>query len=253
MNSLAASAAVFACVLAGAGLGVLVRRRLPSHHLCPESRDVVKLGLGLIATLTALVLGLLIATAKGTFDAQNSAIKEFATKSILLDRALALYGPDAAPARGVLHESLAHTTRRIWADDGGRPSAPDPGDAGHTLEGLYSRVADLSPRTEAQRALKARAVDVTTDLAHARLRIFAQQDGTMPVMFFVVLVCWLMLLFAGFGILAPAHGTVAAVLGLCALSVAGAIFLTLELNTPFSGTILVSDAPLTDALGVVGT
>lgn len=246
------SAVVFGCVAAAAAAGAAARGRLPEAHLCPESRDVVKLGLGLVATLTAMVLGLLIATAKGQFDDQNTAVKEFATKSILLDRVLALYGPDAADSRAVLHAALTRTAERVWADDAARLAPPTPADAGHTLEGLYVRVAALAPQTDAQRALKGRALDVATDLAHARLRILAQRDNSLPRLFFVVLVCWLVLLFTGFGLLGPAHATAATVLALAALSVSSAVFLTMELNTPYSGTITVSSAPLADALGVVG-
>jgi hypothetical protein len=252
VSSFAVSALVFGCVAAGAGAGVLVRRRLPDGHLCSESRDVVKLSLGLVATLTAMVLGLLIATAKSTFDAQSGAVKEFATKSILLDRVLALYGPDTADARGVLRAVLAGTAERMWADDGTRLAVPTAGDSAHTLEGLFNRVAALNPQTDAQRALKARAVDLTTDAAHVRLRILSQHDSSLPELFFVMLVCWLVLLFAGFGLLGPAHATVATVLVLAAVSVSGAVFLTMELNTPFSGTILVPSAPLHEALGLVG-
>lgn len=252
MESIEVSGIVFACVIAGAVVGVLARRRLPHHHLCVDSREVVKLGLGLVATLTAMVLGLLIATAKGTFDAQSGAVKEFATKSILLDRGLAMYGSEAADARAELRRAVAVTTDRMWAENGGHLLGPVPGDPGHTLEGLYARIAALSPQTDAQRALKARALDVTSDLAHARLRLLTQQESPLPRLFFVVLVFWLALLFAGFALLGPAHGTVATVLALAAVSVSAAVFLTLELNAPYSGTIVVSSEPLHEALGVLG-
>ena len=72
MSSIAVSSIVFACVFGGAILGMSIRAILPQPHLSPESKDVVKLGMALVGTSSALVLGLLIASAKGSYDAQSS-------------------------------------------------------------------------------------------------------------------------------------------------------------------------------------
>ena len=99
MSPLATTAIVFACIFGVALVAMFFRHILPEDHLSADSKDVVKLGMGTIATLAAIVLGLLIATAKGTYDAQSGAIQELAAKVMLLDRVLAKYGPETKEAR----------------------------------------------------------------------------------------------------------------------------------------------------------
>lgn len=89
MNSLLITAVVLACCLAGTGAGLLIRRFLPEHHLSDDPKDVIKQGFGLIATMVALVLGLLVASAKTAFDAENAAFAQMSTNLIVLDRSLA--------------------------------------------------------------------------------------------------------------------------------------------------------------------
>ena len=210
------------------------------------------MGMGTIATLAALVLGLLIATTKGTYDTQSGTVKELAAKVLLLDRVLAKYGPETKPARDLLHSMVEATLDRIWPQDSGREANLTPGEFRAAGEAMYDKIAELSPQNDAQRALKARALDITADIAQTRLRLFAQQQSSLPLPLLVVLVFWLSILFAGYGLLAPANATVLAVLIVCALSLSGAIFLMLELATPFAGTMRVSGAPLRDALSLIG-
>jgi hypothetical protein len=253
LSPIAIAGVAFACVLGGALLGMFIGRALPVHHLTGDSKDAVKLGLTLIATLTALVLGLLVASAKGTYDAQNSAVKELSAKVILLDRALALYGgPKAEEAQKLLRRAVELWLHRLWPEDRARPADLAPGEARTEMELFYEKVAELKPETDAQRALKARALDVTADLAQTRLRLFAQRDSSIPMPFLVVLVVWLVVLFTGNGLLSPRNPTVVAVLTVCILSVAGALFLILELDRPFGGILRVSSAPLQEALSRVG-
>src|SRR5262249_53748453 len=114
------------------------------------------------------------------------------------------------------------------------------------------QIAELSPQNDAQRVLKARALDIMSDVTQTRLRLFTQQDSSLPLPFLVVLVFWLSILFAGYGLLAPRNATVVTVLVICTLSVSGAIFLMLELSTPFAGIMRVSGTPLRDALTMIG-
>jgi hypothetical protein len=228
------------------------KRFLPEHHLSADSKDVVKLGMGTIATLAAIVLGLLIATAKGTYDTQNGAVQELSAKVILLDRVLAKYGPQTKEARDLLRVAVEAMLDHIWPEEGAGPANLAPGEARAAGEAMYDKIADLSPQNDAQRALKARAMELTTDLLQERLRLFARQNSSLPLPFLVVLASWLIVLFAGYGLLAPRNVTVVAVLLVCALSVAGAFFLLLELATPFAGMLRVSSSPLHDALAVLG-
>ena len=252
MSPLATSAIVFACIFGVALFAMFFKRYLPENHLSAESKDVVKLGMGTIATLAAIVLGLLIATAKGTYDAQSGAIQEYAAKVMLLDRVLAKYGPETKEARDLLRGAVEATVNRFWPDDGVQAGNLAPGEARAAGEAMYDKIADLTPQNDGQRALKARALEATTDLAQERLRLFARHDGSLPLPFLVVLASWLVILFAGYGLLAPRNATVAAVLFVCTLSVSAAIFLLLELSTPFAGIMRVSSGPLHDALSVIG-
>lgn len=254
MNSLVIAGVVFGCALGAALMAMVVSRRLPGHHLSSESKDVVKLGLGVIATLTALVLGLLVASSKGTYDAQDAAVKQLATSVSVLDRALAHYGPETQELREMLRQMVALAIERLWPEDGPRKGDLTPG-SGPTREAgdvFYDKLSELQPKTDAQRALKGRSMDLTIEMAQTRYRMHAQKDSSVPVAFLVVLVLWLMTLFAGYGLLAPRNLTVITVLMVCALSIAAAVFLVLELGRPFAGVIQVSSAPLQEALSRVG-
>jgi hypothetical protein len=253
VSSIAISSIVFACVFGSSVAAMIVRRFLPDHHLSAESRDVVKLGMGLIATLAALVLGLLIATAKGTYDAQSGIINELSANFLLLDRVLVRYGPETKDTRELLKKYVSASMGRIWPQDSGQSANLTPtGEAKAVGEILYDKVGEFTPKTEAQRELRARAISIMADIAQARLRLFARQDSALPLPFLVVLVFWASILFAGYGLLGPGNATVVVVLIVCALSVTGAIFLMLELATPFAGVMRVSDEPMRQALSLLG-
>jgi hypothetical protein len=184
-------------------LGMLVARALPEHHLRPDSRDAVKQGLTVIATLAGLVIALLVAAAKGTYDTQNSTMRQFAADVLLLDRVLSLYGSETKEARALLRHGVGAVLDRIWPADNARPVDLTPGEARADLETFYDKVASLVPQNDAQRALKARALDITAGLAQTRMRLFAQKDSSIPVALLVVLAFWLMILLGGSGLLAP--------------------------------------------------
>ena len=160
MNSLVTAGIVLGCALGASVAGMLVARRLPQHHLSSESRDVVKIGLGVIATLLALVLGLLVASSKATYDAQDNAVKQLATDVSLLDRFLASYGPETKELREQLREIVTITIERLWPDANPHVGDLAPGAAREVGDLFYGNVAELQPTTEAQRALKARAMDL---------------------------------------------------------------------------------------------
>jgi hypothetical protein len=252
MSSITIACIVFACVFGGAMLAMMAGRALPEQHLSGDSKDAVKLGLATVATLAALVLGLLIAAAKGTYDAQSGTVKELAARVLLLDRLLATYGPQTKEARELLRGVVAATSDRIWPETGSGGPDLTPGEARAQGEAFYAKVAGLAPKDDAQRALKARALDVSTDLLQTRLRLFAQKGSSIPTPFLVVMVSWLVILFAGYGLLAPRNATVVAVMLVCALSLAGAVLLILDLDRPFEGVMRVSSAPLREALSRLG-
>jgi hypothetical protein len=242
----------FAVIFGSTMLGMVVRRLLPEHHLRDDSKDTVKLGAGLIATLAALVLGLLVGSAKSSFDAVNAGITQAAAKAIVLDRALARYGPEAKDAREQLRRSVAGVIEMIWPDQRTGVSGLTALERANGLETLQDKVQALQPASDSQRALLSRALDLTNDVGQARWLLIEQQHVGLPTALLVVLVLWLAILYASFGLFAPRNATVILVLFVCALSASASLFLILELNSPLEGTIKVSSAPMVKALELLG-
>lgn len=241
---------VFACVLGGALLRSFLRTVLPEHHLTADSKDVVKLGMGLIATMAALVLGLLIASAKGSYDTQRNALTQVSANIVLLDRVLAHYGAETQEARAMLHRAVFRVIDQLWPERNSRAAELDPtADGG---EALNEELQALSPQNEAQRSLQAKALGITMDTAQTRWLMFEQEGSSIPALFLLMLVFWLTIIFISFGLFAPPNATVSGTLFLCALSVSGAIFLILELDGPFDGLIQISGMSMHEALAHLG-
>jgi hypothetical protein len=253
MSSLAVSGIVFACIFAGAILGMILRAVLHERHLSAESKDLVKLAMGLVGTLAALVLGLLIATAKNSFDTQRNGLAQLSGNVIFLDRSLAHYGPETREVRAMLRASVADMLQRTWPEEN-----PEPGhtEASSGTEGRYEGVGDkiqeLAPQNDAQRALQAQALKTAADTAQLRWVLFAQKGSSIPTPLLVVMVSWLTLIFAGFSLCAPARPVTVVTLLICALVVSSALFVILELDRPFEGMIRIPSAPLRGALAQLG-
>lgn len=246
MNPVKIGIIAFAFAFGGVVLGLWLRRALPKHHLDEQSRHSIENGIGLIATVTALLLGLVTASAKSSFDAVNDAVKESAMQVLALDRVLARYGPETAEIRSQLKLAIGERIDMIWPSTTSRPVALDP-----TLTGMASRVESLTdairslvPRDDMQRALQTRAVDLAERMLQARWLVMAGTEASVPTPFLVVLLFWLTVAFASYGLFAPRNGTVIAVLFVCALSIGGAVFLVLEMDGPFDGLLRVSPDPL---------
>lgn len=243
---------MLACLLAGGLLGFYLNFILPDHHLSPESRESVKQNVAVLSTLTALVLGLLIGTAKSSYDAKSDALSEMAADILLLDRLLAQSGAEAADARTLLRDSTAAKLKELWADRSVQIASLRKADAAAPLEALQNRLRALAPQNDAQRQLQARALGITADLAKTRWLILARSGGTIPGPFLVVLVVWLALMFVGLGLVAARNATVVLAGTAVALAMSGAIFLILELDTPYHGVITISDAPVRLVLEQLG-
>lgn len=244
---------VFVCTLGGALFGMWLRATLPAEHLRDESRDTVRLGIGLVATLTALVLGLMTASAKSSFDTLNTSIKNMAADVIATDRLLARYGPETKDIRDTLKRVVAYRIDEVWGRDSSQ-SAPklDVNKESETGEWVVDQIRALTPSTAAQRSLQSRASDQAETVLRARWVALGELGTSIPWPFLIVLVFWLTITFTSFGLQAPANATVLAVLLLCALSVAGAVFLTLEMDGPYDGLIQVSPDPVRFALSRLG-
>jgi hypothetical protein len=214
---------------------------------------IVKLGMGLIGTMTALVLGLLIASAKSSFDAQRTGLNQLSANLILLDRALAHYGPESKNARDMLHASVVDMLQHTWPQENPQSGQADvKSQTEGRYEGLFEKIQELAPKNDSQRALQAQALKTGADIAQMRWLMFAQKGSSIPTPFLVVMVAWLALLFASFSLFAPPNPTVVSTLLICALAVSSAIFLILELDRPFAGIIQVSSEPVRTALVQLG-
>ena len=246
MASLAIGGIVFVCVFGGALLGSYVRILLPREHLSTDSKDVVKLGMGLIGTMAALVLGLLISSAKGSYDTRAAAVAQMGAEVNLLNRLLVHYGPEAGEARALLRRGVANALDEIWPSERSRDTVLAP--TGES-EALYEVLHHLSPRDDVHRALQTDALAFAVSLARTRWMLAAKQGGeAIPRPFLVVLVLWLAVILASFGLFAPRNGTVIAALFVCALSFSSAVFLILELDQAFRGFVKISSAPIREAL-----
>lgn len=252
MSSMAISLFAFACVFAGAMLGIFLRGVVPESHVTGDSRDTVKVGTAFISTLTALVLGLLIGSAKGTLDEMNAGLTQTGAKVILFDRLLARYGPETSPARDLLRRSVAARVALIWPDHGSAPSVPEALRSAAGMEAMQEKLGELSPRNDAQRALLSQAMQISGEFAELRWLLFEQSQGSLPGPLLALLLLWLTIIFAGLGLLAPRNAVVVVVLFVCALSASGAIFLILEMSQPLEGLIKASAAPLRSALAILG-
>ncbi len=250
MSPTAFSLIVLIGVFGGAVLGIVLRKTLPEHHLSTGSQDVVKLAMGLVATMSALVLGLLISSAKGFYDSQTADLTQMSSRIIFLDRVLAHYGPESAEAREKLRGAVSDNLDRIWPQERQRPSeigAPATG-----TDTLVDKIQALTPKDDRQRALQSQAVGMAIDLGQTRWLMYEQEAVSVSKPMLLVLVFWLIAIFVSFGLYAPSNATVTVALFVAALSVSGAIFLILEMYTPFDGVIQISSAPLRNALVHLG-
>ncbi len=250
MNSTVIAVLVFVFVFGGALAGVAVR--VPAHHQDAETKDVVKLVMGLVATIAALVLSLLIASAHSSYDIQESEVQQLGAQLVQLDQVFAHYGSETNDARAQLRRMVTVELARLWPDaDATRVAVHAPQNY-IPAEDLFDTVARLTPQSENQRSAQARALQLMTTMGTTIRLLHQQAGGSLSWPFFVVLVFWLVVLFAGFGLYARRNATVITALFVGALTVAGAIFLILEMNRPYSGLMEISSAPIRDALAPMG-
>jgi hypothetical protein len=251
MSSLGLSFIVFAFVFGGAVCGILLNRALPPNHLSADSKDVVRMGMGLVATMAALVLGLLVSSAKTFYDAQSTELTQMSASVILLDRLLAHYGPETKEARDLLRATVADSIDRTWPQERtqpsklGAPSATGP-------EALIRGIQSLSPNDDQQRSIQAQALRIVMGLTQTRWLMYEQGANSVSKPMLVILVFWLTAIFVSFGLFAPRNATVIIALFVAGLSVSGAILLILEMYSPFGGLIQISSGPLRTTLTQLG-
>ena len=249
MSPLGIWSIVFVCLFAGGTLGMVLRDALPEHHLSVESKDAIKFGAALISTMAALVLGLLVASAKGSYDTQRNEVTELAARIAVLDRLLAHYGPESNNTRELLRQNVAITIDRLWPQERSGHVSLEPSSKG---EATYDAIQMLSPKTDAERSLQSQAENMMVSIGNTRYLMFEQSGGSISTPFLVVLVFWLTIIFLSYGLFAPRNATVVITMLLCALSVWAAIFLILELDQPFEGLIHISSQSMRNTLAQLG-
>lgn len=227
-------------------IGMWLRSLLPQEHLSAESKDAVKVAMGMVATMTALLLGLLVSSAKESYDTTRSELVQMAAKVAFLDRVLTMYGPDATETRGKLRAALGEAIAGMWPEEG-VPVRLEPDE--RTGNAIYVAIHKLTPHDDVQRDLKAQATTLATDLGELRTLLLAQSMPSVSMPMLVTVDLWLVVIFASFSLVAPRNATTAVALVVAALSVVGAVFLVLELDTPLSGMIRISSAPMQKVLG----
>jgi hypothetical protein len=244
--------AVFVCVLGSAIVGLQLRHHLPEHHLSDESVGVVKLATGLVATLAALVLGLLVSSAKVAFDTESSDLVHNAANVITLDRVLANYGSETEEIRVLLKRTYADSIDIIASGDSTQLARLGSPEAMHRTEDFQHKLEALSPHNASQSRLQALALQIVNDIFSARWLALLHAHAAVPPSLLIILVFWLSVIFGTFGLFARRNATVVTAFAVCALSTAGAVFLIEELSTPLDGIARVSVAPMREALSRLG-
>jgi hypothetical protein len=253
LSSLTVSLICLVCAFGGALLGMRISRVLPESHLSESSRDTLKVMTGLMATLAALILGLLIASAKSSYDRANDDFRQLAAKVVQLDRALAEYGPETKEVRASLFNAYKARMDQLFPT-AGMEAHPGPMERRPLqVEQIETRLRALLPASDAKRAHMERALQLVDQMANSGwVLTIEESDNALPAPMLVVLIAWLAAMFVGFGMLAPRNATVGVALLIGALSVSASIFLIEEMNHPLDGMIQISGTPLRNALRFLG-
>jgi hypothetical protein len=238
---------VLVSTFAASLIGLLVRRYMPSHHLAADTKDAVKLAIGLVTTMTALLLGLLINSTKSAYELQRAEVTQLASKIVVLDRTLARYGAEAQPARTLLHQSVREAISRMWPDtvDGEARLNPT-----SDAEAVYHSLALLAPTTEQQTTLKGQAMSLAFEISQVRWLMFEQHHSTISHLMLVTLALWLVIIFSSFGLYAPGNAASVLAFLVASIAVSTAVLLMLELDTPFEGILKIPDTPMRTVLQV---
>ena len=252
MNPLAIGVVVFVCAFGGASLGMFLGGVLPKHQLNAESKDSIRVAVAMVATLTALVIGLLTASAKTSFDTKNNEFQGLVSRIVLLDRTLEHYGPETKEVRDLLRWQVAEKLNEVWGRATAEQIQTQAIGQGPGAKEIQDKLWALSPQNDEQRWLRSQAVEFTGDIEEARAKLLQQIASSVQWPFLIILIFWLAVIFTSFGLFSPASATTRISLLLCALSAGAAIYLILQMDQPYSGLIKISAAPLRTALEQLG-
>jgi hypothetical protein len=248
MDSITAGLLVSLCIFAGGVGGLYLHRVVPASHLTRETQEVVRLGIGMISVLSSLVLGLLIATAKGSYDTTDHAVRTYAAELALLNETLRDYGGDAGVPRDLLRQYTERLLRDIWPAQGKAANLSDE-KAGKLMEHVREQIRALRPVDDGQRWLRDQALTINVELLRERWLLIGEQGPNVSPVVLAILVSWITVIFMSFGLNAPRNGTIVIAFLLCALTIGGSIFLILEMDRPLGGILQISSQPLREVLG----
>lgn len=248
MSALAISALAFAAMFGAALVGMRLRSSLPERYLSSESKEVVRLGAALIATMAAMLLGLLISSTRGSYEEKRGQVIRMTADLIELDILMKDYGPEGRAVRQVMRDAITPMIDGIWRarSEEFRSNADAVPDAG--TETILGAIGDLVPQSDGQRARRERAIVVGLELAQIQFVLFSQPANAISLPFVAIIVLWLTFIFATFTLSAPGNPLIIVVLLVAALSAASAIFLILDLDRPFGGLMQIPSLPLRNAL-----
>ncbi len=250
MSSAVVSSIVFVSIFAAALIGMAARRLLPEDHVGSDPKEVVRLTTGLIATMAALVLGMLVSSGKSFYDARKNDVAEISTQIVTIDRTLARYGPETLETRGEFRQMVQAGLRRVWPDESSRAAELKPIRYG---EIVLDHMELLTPKNDAQAATKAQSISQILAFRQTQWLLFLKSEqNAVPLPLLMIVVSWLAVIFASFGLFTPPNSTVVVVLALGAIAVSSAVFVILEMYKPFSGVLRISPAPILDVLSELG-
>ncbi len=252
MNPSVIAVIMLGLVFGGALFGLWLQKVLPDQHLTTETKEIVRLATALVATISALVLGLLVSSAKDSFDRYDDELTQNAARIVMLDRTLDEYGPETSEIRDVIKAGYARRIDLLFSGEAAAMNAVDGALAVAQEENIDTALFALLAESPVQQGLQARAVELNGEINMTNALIHAQRQDSMPTALLIVLGGWLTLIFATFGLFAPRNAVVVGALLACSMSASGAVFLILEMNAPFTGLIALSSTPMHEALLYLG-
>jgi hypothetical protein len=239
----------FVAIFSGALIGIFAARALPESHLSNESRNAVTVSAAIVGTLSALVIGLMISTANSSFSTRSREVTKIAVDLVLMNRMMQRYGPDASDVRAKVRTYATAIMQELFAPAG---ELSEPTEATiRMMETTQDSILSLVPTDERQRWLRSQALTLSEGLQEARWLLAEEADSNIPTPFLILLIFWLTLVFASFGLFAPPNTSVIVVLCLCSIAVSGGITMILELDSPSSGLVRISPEPMRKALAEI--
>jgi len=242
LSAVSVALIAFGLILLSIILGVVLRSWLPEADLGGDSKDVIRLATALIGTMSAVVLALLFASTRTSYETTNASVSHLTARIVELDHVLKEYGPDGEALRPTLRQDVVAMIDSIWREDANLPTAAAPDVV------VLHKVRQLAPANPQQASLQASGLAAGTDVEKIRLTLLAQPPDSISKPFVTVLVLWLCFIFATFSMSAKANTTLIVVLFVCAFSASSAIYLILELGQPFDGLMQIPNTGLRHAL-----